>query len=125
MGRLMSEDSAYQQAIQNAAVYKPTGFLKSEQAGSGREQLLSCISQHNLIIQLLLDLHSKVDSLEAEIKVLKREKGKAVQSDEIDSLVTQLKGLNLGPKSKVPESKGKFYAFKDPYVILEEAKKKK
>nr|ATZ69509.1 ORF2 protein [Cacao swollen shoot Ghana R virus] len=124
MGWLMSGNS-YQEAFRNAAAYKPTGFLKSEEAGSGREQLLSCISQHNLIIQLLVDLHDKVDNLSAELKVLRKEKTKAQNPEEIEGLISQLKGLSIGPKEKVPEKKGNLYAFKDPYVILEEVKNKK
>nr|ATZ69505.1 ORF2 protein [Cacao swollen shoot Ghana R virus] len=117
--------NSYQEAFRNAASYKPTGFLKSEEAGSGREQLLSCISQHNLIIQLLVDLHDKVDNLSAELKVLRKEKTKAQNPEEIEGLISQLKGLSIGPKEKVPEKKGNLYAFKDPYVILEEVKSKK
>lgn len=123
MGWMSYTDSNYQYALEKSQSFGPKGFVKPEQAGSGRDQLLTCISQHNSILQLLVDLHKKIDSIEAELKILRKEKGSSSSSD-LSEVISKLETLSLGPKEVVPEKKGKFYAFKDPYAILEEVKQK-
>lgn len=119
---MSSSSGAYQEALSRIQHLIPEGFIKADKSEIVRDQLIHCLNQHNLLIQLNLDLHQKVDQLLAEVKILKR----AQQSEEnIADLVSKLEHLSLGPSEPKVQQKGKFFAFKDPYVILEEVKQKK
>ena len=101
------------------------GFAKTPvNLGSGDASRTS-IQQNNVIIQLLINLHSRVDIIEEELNTLKRGKATEAQAAtavDVDELASKLSQLELGRKKR--EGKGKFYAFKDPYKILAEEQEK-
>lgn len=114
-------DDNYQTALEKVQVVEGSGFSKTTRLTAG-DLSRKEITQNNTIIQLLIDIHTKLDTLKAESTVIKNENGKAVTEVNLhDDLIKKFEGLTLGktPKQTKP---GTLFAYKDPYVILEEEK---
>lgn len=96
----------------------PQGFVKESDLGSGQLSILKTISkQNNTIIELLIQLHKKLDKFQIEKETQKS----------IDDISEQLAQLSLGTKTETktsPKKKYPFFVFKDPLLILEEEKLK-
>lgn len=93
------------------------GFIKDSDTPTGQVYLQKLIiKQNNSIIELLINLHKKLDKLQIEKDTQKS----------IDDLSEQLSKISLGPTSTPVQAKKKtpFYVFKDPQIIYEEEKVK-
>ena len=122
-------DLTYKKALEDAAAYNPVGFRKGVEGLKTSPELFGAIvSQNNFIIQLLLNLHLKVDTLEAENKAYRREKGVQAETgssaETLEAIRKQLEGLSLKETKPKETKKGTLYTFKDPYVILQDEKSK-
>lgn len=124
---MSSQDPNYQKALEETEYVDSvaTGFTKSSGLSAG-DLGRKAIQQNNTILQLLLRLHSRVETLNAEVLVIKNHlTNKPSTSTNIpEDLIQKLENLNLGPSEPKKTKKGIFFAFKDPYVIFEEEKAK-
>lgn len=122
---MTSQDDSYLRALEETQYLDGKGFTKTEGL-TGGDLTRSAIQQNNLIIQQLINLSQKVETLVAEIQALKDHTIKgASASGHLDELTKKLGELSLGPDSgRKPQLKGVLYAYKDPYTILEEEKSK-
>ncbi|QED42802.1 ORF2 [Dioscorea badnavirus A] len=111
---------SYQEAVSVTEDLEPPalGFAKpSDHKGSVSSLSGAVIKQNNTIIQLLVSLHEKVDSLEDKVRRL--EAGKVSITEEItNDLVSRISKLKLGDRP-VPK-KGKLLVNRDPRLIIKE-----
>lgn len=117
---------SYKEALKATESIEPPslGFLKSSDFPGALSHQVAVIKQHNVQIQLLVQIAEDIRGIRAELQTLKElQQSKAVQSQVVpDELITKLTNLSLGPSERPKETKGKILVFKDPIKIFREAK---
>lgn len=119
--------SAYKEALQaTEQLEEPAlGFVKPRDHNrEGIQKSVTAVTkQNNTLIQLVVDLHEKINTLEEKIERLRKE---PPQSTGISAdLVTKLENLTLQDQGKKPkETRGKRLVFKDPLEIIKAEKRK-
>nr|QIM56921.1 ORF2 protein [Cacao swollen shoot virus] len=126
---MTSDNPVYAQALQEVktGIDDNTQGLVKIQGQTAGDLGRIAVWQNNLIIQLLINQHSELKALRAELGELRKGKEAATSSAastiNTDELVEKLSKFSIG-QPKPQKKKGTFYAFKDPYVILKEEQDK-
>nr|AYH52621.1 ORF2 [Dioscorea bacilliform AL virus 2] len=98
------------------------GFGKPlEFKGSVSSYCGAIIKQNNTIIQLLVSLHEKVESIEERLRKVEK-KELSLTTDLTNDLVSKISQIRLGDKP-IPK-KGVLLVDKDPLVIIREEQEK-
>ncbi|AHI90953.1 hypothetical protein [Hibiscus bacilliform virus GD1] len=121
--------ASYKEAVAATEDIQPpaVGFAKPSDNVGAQSSSSVIIKQNNTIIQLLASLSEKVNTLETEVRHIKNvfDSREPSTSTLPTDLIEKLEGLTLTDKQERPkERKGTLFAFKDPYVILQEEKEK-
>lgn len=113
--------SSYKKAlIELSSFDNPSeGFVFQSDTDTTGVKLLKLSKQNNCLINLLIQLHEKVDSLEEKLK--QEKPSTSGSSTELDDLVSKLSNLSISLEKQVHARKEHpFYVFKDPKLILKE-----
>lgn len=118
---------SYKEALRTTESIEPPslGFLKASDFPGALSHQVAVIKQHNVQIQLLVQIAEDVKSIRTELQTIRElQQSKLIQSQVVpDELITKLANLNLGPAERPKETKGKVLVFKDPIKIFQEARK--
>lgn len=118
--------SAYKEALTaTEQIEEPAlGFVKPRDHNrEGIQRSVTAVTkQNNTLIQLVVNLHEKINTLEEKIEKLRKE---PLQSTGISAdLITKLENLTIQEREKPKEPRGKRLVFKDPLEIIKAEKKK-
>lgn len=118
-----SESPEYKRALQAVESLEPPalGFIKPAEFRAGLPTASAAIQkQNNTIIQLLLQLFEKVNSLQAEVRTLRKEP--ELPEEILDQITSKFNKLSITEAPSEP--RGKILVHKDPVKIFEEEKLK-
>lgn len=129
--RIAAATKSYRNSLISTESIDPPsiGFLRPA-PGVG---LAAVIKQNNTLIQLLVSVSEKLEDIQTELTILKKEvvdKGKSHVTPEnldpiLDEIQKKLEGFHIGePKSKPLKKKSPFFVFTDPLKIYEAEKRK-
>ncbi|KAG6472621.1 hypothetical protein ZIOFF_070095 [Zingiber officinale] len=129
--RLVEEETLrlkdnFDQKLQKDLDPPALGFIKPSDYASTIAHNAIVIRQHNLQIQLLVQIAEDLRDIKTDMKtVLESHKQGRTSAPSIpNDLITKLSNLTIGPTEKPKEPKGKILVFKDPLKILKEEKEK-
>nr|AIK01823.1 ORF2 [Piper yellow mottle virus] len=122
-----SSTGAHTEALQATEhLEKPAlGSIKpGDDNGEGIQKSVTAVTkQNNTLIQLVVDLHEKINNLEEKVEKLRKEP--LQNSGILPDLITKLENLTLREREKSPkEVKGKRLVFRDPLDIIKSERKK-
>nr|AIK01819.1 ORF2 [Piper yellow mottle virus] len=122
-----SSTSAYTEALKATEQIEEPAHRFVKPRDHNREGIQKSVTavtkQNNTLIQLMVDLHERINTLEEKIERLRKE---PLQSSGISAdLVTKLENLTLREREKRPkEPRGKRLVFRDPLEIIKEERRK-